>query len=72
MLPTPTHPIQETNLSQYTVLDCEPLHDLKGHLANLLTELPKKIKDPTLADEIRAVIAVDLEANLPGVGGTIV
>lgn len=28
------------NVSHYTVLDCEPLHDLKGHLCLLLTELP--------------------------------
>lgn len=25
---------------EYTILDCEPLHDLKGCLKHLLTELP--------------------------------
>ena len=25
---------------EYTILNCEPLHDLKGHLKHLLTELP--------------------------------
>ena len=30
----------DLNLDQYTVLDCEPLHDLKGHLINLCKELP--------------------------------
>jgi len=25
---------------EYTILDCEPLNDLKGHLKHLLTELP--------------------------------
>lgn len=32
--------LQDINLAAYTVLDCEPLHDLKGHFINLLTELP--------------------------------
>ncbi len=32
--------MSQLNLDSYTVLDCEPLHDLKGHLINLLTELP--------------------------------
>ena len=27
------------NLQHYTVLDCEPLHDLKGHLLNLFHDL---------------------------------
>ena len=36
----PSQPLSELNLESYTVLDSEPLHDLKGHLINLLTELP--------------------------------
>jgi len=28
----PTQSLQDYNLHRYTVLDCEPLHDLKGHL----------------------------------------
>ncbi len=28
------------NLSQYETLDCEPLHDLKGHIGHLLDEIP--------------------------------
>lgn len=32
--------LQDIKLAGYTVLDCEPLHDLKGHFLNLLTELP--------------------------------
>ena len=27
-------------MEEYTVLDCEPLYDLKGHLGNLFKELP--------------------------------
>ena len=44
--------LQDINLAGYTVLDCEPLHDLKGHFINLLTELPhilpQSIKQDTL------------------------
>ncbi len=36
----PKQSLQELNLQQYEVLDCEPLHDLKGHGQNLLNELP--------------------------------
>ena len=37
----PTQDLSELNLDRYTILDCEPLHDLKGHLSNLFDELPK-------------------------------
>ena len=36
----PTQTLESLNLSRYEVLDCEPLHDLKGHLYNLLPEIP--------------------------------
>ena len=36
----PEQPLESLNLSEYTILDCEPLHYLKGHLKHLLTELP--------------------------------
>ncbi len=36
----PEQPLTELNLDTYTILDCEPLHDLKGHLTNVLEELP--------------------------------
>ena len=36
----PTQPLSSLHLEDYTVLDCEPLHALKGHLANLFEELP--------------------------------
>ena len=29
----------QLNLQQYTILDCEPLHDIKGHFLNLFSEL---------------------------------
>ena len=40
LINTPTLPLSDLNLGSYCVLDCEPLHDLKGHLINMLTELP--------------------------------
>lgn len=36
----PTQTPTSLNLPKYEVLDCEPLHDLKGHLHNLLREIP--------------------------------
>ena len=35
MLLNPTAALSDLNLDEYTVLDCEPLHDLKGHLIHL-------------------------------------
>ena len=40
LLLNPTGELSDLNLDQYTVLDCEPLHDLKGHLINMCKELP--------------------------------
>lgn len=40
LISNPSQSLADLNLSQYAVLDSEPLHDLKGHLINLLTELP--------------------------------
>ena len=42
----PTQPLSTLNLEDYEVLDCEPLHDLKGHLYNLLPEVPHLLPDP--------------------------
>lgn len=40
LLFNPIQQLQQLNLEEYTVLDCDPLHDLKGHLGNLFKELP--------------------------------
>jgi hypothetical protein len=50
----PSQSLADLNLSEYTVLDCEPLHDLKGHLINLLTELPYVLngQPKTLCDDL--------------------
>lgn len=36
----PTQSLSSLNLGEYTVLDCEPLPDIKGHLFNLFEKLP--------------------------------
>ena len=40
MLLNPTGKLSDLNLDEYAILDCEPLHDLKGHLINMCKELP--------------------------------
>lgn len=40
IIANPRLPLSELNIQEYMVLDSEPLKNLKGHLINLLTELP--------------------------------
>ncbi len=58
----------DLNLHQYQILECEPLHDLKGHLSNLLHELPKIMEEP-LSGEIQAIIDCDLNSKETKRGG---
>ena len=46
----------QLNLQHYTILDCEPLHDIKGHFLNLFSELPYLFKgdDRTMCDQVIA------------------
>ncbi len=57
---TPQQPLISLNLSQYEVLDCEPLHDLKGHISHLLEEVPHLLS-PVLKTECLQII----EAKVP-------
>ena len=41
LLLNPQQSLQDLHLNGYSVMNCEPLHDVKGHLANLLEELPR-------------------------------
>ena len=59
LLNNPTESLTQINLEGYTVLDCEPLHDIKGHFENLLLELPH-VLESTLSAEVRKVLKVDL------------
>ncbi len=51
----PTQTLLSLNLHEYEVLDCEPLHDFKGHAYNLLTEIPTLFESP-LKEEIKTLI----------------
>ena len=52
LLHCPTENIQRLNLQNYTILECEPLHDLKRHLSNVLELLPT-ILEKTLAENCK-------------------
>ena len=41
--PFPEKKLQDIHLDQYEISPCEPLHDMKGHMANLFDEIPKHI-----------------------------
>ena len=68
LINNPTQPLSELNLQDYTILDCEPLHDLKGHLGHLLSELPSKV-DQSLSTDIKEVLHVHLERKETKRGG---
>ncbi len=40
LLTDPTQCLSSINLDKYEVVASEPLHDIKGHITNLITELP--------------------------------
>lgn len=40
LITNPTTSLGDLHLQHYTILGSEPLHDLKGHLSNVFTELP--------------------------------
>ena len=44
LLLNPTRALSQLSVEEYSVLDCEPLHDLKGYFRNVLQELPFLIK----------------------------
>jgi len=58
----------DINLKDYTILDCEPLHDLKGHPKNLLEEFPA-ILNKQLANEVKMLLEVDLDKKETKGGG---
>ena len=39
LLNNPAVSLDEMQLQRSSILDCEPLHDIKGHLANVFTEI---------------------------------
>ena len=58
----PIQSLSELNLSQYEILDCEPLHDIKGHLSNILPEIPHLLPEP-LKSECQQILDTTLTQN---------
>ena len=55
----PSQPINHLNLKDYTILDSESLHDLKGHHLNLFSELPY-ILPASVKDECQTKINLSI------------
>lgn len=47
LLENPLQSLKGFNLQSYSILDCEPLHDMKGHLHNLFEVLPEVLDETT-------------------------
>ena len=45
------------------MLDCEPLHDMKGHIQNIFEEIPPKL-DRIIRAEVKALINTDLGKDM--------
>ena len=45
---TPQASLDSMNLGKYEIFPTEPLHDLKGHLHNIINEATKKASGKTL------------------------
>ena len=46
-------------MHRYCILDCEPLHDLKGHLSHLFAELPYVLCDEDITKEYKHLIEAE-------------
>jgi len=57
LLFNPTQSLSALNLEQYFVVDCEPLHDLKGHFRNLFEEIPATLPDQLCASATNLIQA---------------
>ena len=68
LLTNPTESLESLNIENYHILDYEPLHDLKGHLHNIIDELPNKLEEP-LSGEVKAIIECDLNSKETKRGG---
>ena len=68
LLNNPTETLTQVHLEGYTILDCEPLHDIKGHIDNLLQELPH-ILETELSNEVEQLLQVDLWSKKNKRGG---
>lgn len=49
LLTNPTQPLESLGLERYEVVASEPMHDLKGHILNLIVELPQALPPSAMA-----------------------
>ena len=63
LLDNPTHPLSTLNMHRYCILECEPLHDLKGHLSHLFAELPYVLCDEDITKEYKHLIEAELSKD---------
>ena len=68
LLDRPDLPLADINLQRYCILDCEPLHDIKGHLTNLFTKLPHIIGDAQLRSETIQLLDIVVPKEKPSGG----
>ena len=68
LLDTPDRKLEDINLHRYCILDCEPLHDIKGHLMNLFTELPYIITDMQLRNQVVELLDIVVPKEKPSGG----
>ena len=52
----PCQTLQFINMDKYTILECEPVHDLKGHIHNFFIEVEEHF-DTCVKTECMAIIA---------------
>lgn len=57
LLTDPSCSLLSLNLDRYEVVASEPLHDLKGHFINLITELPYVLPDGDIATQYTHLIS---------------
>ena len=62
LLTNPTQLFHKVKLQLYTILDCEPLHDMKSHLQNISDDLPYILSKP-LAVDCKVLITTEREEN---------
>ena len=63
LLTNPVQALRDINLGRYEILACEPLHDVKGHLHNLLDELPHILPAGEVSTEINTLLKSTLSKD---------
>ena len=66
LLADPSRSLSSLNLDRYEVVASEPLHDLKGHHFNLITELPHVLSDGDVSTQCTHLISCCLAKEKSG------